>query len=139
MDMKRMSAVFGMLLLAATAVGCTTVIEGSEPPAMEGADQESTTVRVTFAEGTEIAGPRLAGKGTLASASKVVVSRLGADGKLTEIATADVDAAGGIEVPIANTGSPGEVLVLQVKNISGAILGSTVLNGIPAFFKGFLI
>jgi hypothetical protein len=126
-----------MLLLAAAAGGCTTVIEGPEPPAM--GSGESTTVRVNFAEAAETAGDRLAGKGTLASAAKVVVSRLGPDGRLVEIATADIDPSGGIEVPIANTQSPGEVLILQVENISGAIVGSTVLNGIPAFFKGFLI
>jgi hypothetical protein len=97
-----------------------------------------------FAEATEIAADGLAGKGTLASAAKVVVSRLGANGTLTEIATADVDASGAFDLQMPMTVmpmtmNPGEILVLQVKNIANAILGSTVLNGVPAFFKGFLI
>lgn len=134
-----MSAIFGMSLLVATTVGCTTMLDGSsEPPATGGSDEPSTTVRVHLAEATRTTGAGLAGKGTLAAASQLVVSRLGANGMLTEIATADVN-GGGLDVAIANNGSPGEVLILQVQDISGAILGSTVLNGVPAFFKGFLI
>lgn len=137
--MKRMSAAFGIVLLVATAVGCTTVIEGTWEPPPGGTDASATTVRVHLAEGTEVAAPGLAGKGTLAAASKVSLLKLGADGTLTEIAVVDVGAGGGLDVPVPSNMNPGEILVLQVQNISGAILGSTVLNGVPAFFKGFLI
>ncbi len=137
--MRRMSAVFGMLLLAGTASGCTMVIEGQgEAPTPPGSGESRTTVRVHLAEAAESTAAGLAGKGTLAAASRVVVSRLGADGTLIEVANVDIN-DGGLDVPIANTGSPGDILIMQVQDITGALLGSTVLNGVPAFFKGFLI
>lgn len=131
--MNRLHTMLGMLLV--TFAGCTTLIEAPDP---KPGDDQAITVRGHLAEGTQLAGPGLAGKGTLAEASRVVVSLLGADGKLTQVAVADVE-NGRFDVPIANTMDPGEVLVLQVENIGGALLGSTVLNGVPAFFKGFLI
>lgn len=116
---------------------CVAPVDGSQPTT--GADTPVASVRGHLAEGTQLAAAGLAGQGTRAAASKVVMSRLSSDGVLTEVATVEVRSDGTFDLPIANTSNPGDVLIMQVQDITGAILASTVLNGIPAFFKGFFI
>lgn len=144
--MKKLSATCGMLLLAATVLGCADEGDGAwrkNVPAETAAPAESPegTMLVqghVSTEGNGNAATGLAGKDILDSATNVTVSKLGENGALTEVGKADVNAGGLFNIPIPASSGAG-VLILQVKNVTGAVLGSAVLNGIPAFFKGFAI
>lgn len=149
--MRKISATFGMMMLAATVWGCadstdvstdrhnTPTTTESQPGTNAPASDQPVTVTGTISnEGDGIAQRGLAGKDILVLGTKVVVSQLKENGVLVPIGEAPIKADGTYEVKLSPKDAAG-MLIVSVQDVANSVLGSAVLNGIPAFAKAYLI
>lgn len=83
---------------------------------------------------------RLGGRDLLTVAETVDVFALGERGALVPVTRAQIEAGGTFQLAIpAGASSPTGLFVMQVKNVVGAVVGSGVVNGLPAFVQAFAI
>lgn len=138
-------------VLAATGVGCAvpqselqrrnapTDLSAESDPATDSEGQRITVRGSLSTEGNGSTENGMAGPNILKVASKVDISALGEHGELTPVATTDVKADGTFDANVGQKQSATGLFIVQAKNVVGAVVGSAVLNGIPAFAYGFLI
>ncbi len=81
----------------------------------------------------------LAGSDLLTVANTVDVMALQANGDLLVVTTVDVGPNGGFTATVPPASSPTGIFILSVKNLVGAVVGSGVVNGLPAFVKAFFV
>ena len=81
----------------------------------------------------------LAGSKILAVAKSVDVLALGANGELVPVGKADVKPGGAFQALLPKDASPTGIFILKVKDVADAVVGSGIVNGLPAFVKAFFI
>lgn len=144
------SSLVVLSLLATMGVGCAENQDSlsyrrNVPMQGEGvsdATQENTTLKVRGTlsnEGNGSIAQGLGGKDLIAAGKTVEVSALGENGQLTPVAKADIKPGGVFDVDVAKESSPTGLFIMSIKDLAGSIVGSAVLNGIPAFATGFFI
>jgi hypothetical protein len=102
---------------------------------------QALTIQGTIsADGTGSTSLGLAGKDVLALAKSVALFKLNADGSQTNVGTGTVDQNG--QYVLTTKASPQDALgiyFVKLLDIGGAVVGSAVINGAPAFIKGFVL
>lgn len=137
-------------VLALACAGCAetpeSLMRGRDVRTERGADAPETEAAAPITlnghiasdgEGTIAQG--LAGSKILDVATSVDVMALGADGQLTSVAHTAVKPGGAFVATLAPATSPTGIFILRVKDVAGAIVGSGVVNGLPAFVKAFAV
>jgi hypothetical protein len=85
----------------------------------------------------------LAGKNVLKVARSVEVYSLAPNGDLKPVGTADVQPGGAFNLTLNDKDAKDKdatgLFILKVKDVVGAVVGSGVVNGLPAFFNAFLV
>ncbi|MBX3226086.1 MAG: hypothetical protein KIT84_29075 [Labilithrix sp.] len=121
------------------AVGCADV-ESAERrartagPRVEAPADGTPAPAVEDAEGTF----DVKGHTPLAGAESVDVLAVGDDGALTKVTNVPVK-DGAFDAKLAADQSPTGVFVLKVLGVGDAVLGSGVVNGLPAFVQAFVV
>jgi len=144
-------------LLAGACVGCGEVPDSSfhrrvvpaaapahdatSAPGAPAADQApALTVNGHISsEGSGTVEQGLAGSKILAVAKTVNVFALGANGELVPVAQTDVKPGGAFTALLPKDTSPTGIFILKVEDVAGAIVGSGIVNGLPAFVKAFFV
>lgn len=158
MRTPRLAAVtaMGLLAMAITIGGCAppeeqgSRLRSGRTSEREGKDsnpdgkQNTVTVAGRIAsEGDGDVGQGLAGRNVLKVARKVEVYSLAAKGDLAPVGSADIQPGGAFNLTLndkdaKDNGATG-LFILKVKDAVGAVVGSGVVNGLPAFFNAFLV
>lgn len=151
------SALKVLSLFAGACVGCGEIPDSSfhrqrtpsaaaapshDAAAAPGASDTAPALTVNghlSSEGSGTVEQGLAGAKLLAVARTVTVFALGANGELVPVATADVTSGGAFTAPLPKDASPTGIFILKVADVAGAIVGSGIVNGLPAFVKAFFI
>jgi hypothetical protein len=85
----------------------------------------------------------LAGKNVLKVARNVEVFSLAQNGDLKQVGNADIQPGGAFNLTLNDKDAKDKdatgLFILKVKDAVGAVVGSGVVNGLPAFFKAFLV
>jgi hypothetical protein len=146
-----MSALKVLSLVTVCCVGCTETPESllrdnrssaepTHPAAAKDAPASSISVSghvSSMGSGTVAQG--LGGSKLVDVASTVDVLALGANGALTPVTTAPVKPGGTFTAALPAGSSPTGIFILRVKDVVGSVVGSGLVNGLPAFVKGFFI
>jgi hypothetical protein len=125
-------------LLAVSVYGCSADSDSWIAKDKGTADAPSANAPAT---GTAVSAVTVKGQSAIDGANTVEVTKMG---DTTPVATGKVNPDGSFQVDVPqstdgqNQGAVG-LYVMSLKNIVGAVVGSAVLNGIPAFAKGFLV
>jgi hypothetical protein len=72
-------------------------------------------------------------------AKSVEIVALGASSQSTPVATSPVKDDGTFDASLPANASPSLIFIVKILDIGGAVLGAGVVNGLPAFLKGFLV
>ncbi|MFO0741535.1 MAG: hypothetical protein U0270_36900 [Labilithrix sp.] len=136
--MMRILPVLVLSTLALTTVGCAAEDASSSFHGRRGSrmtdEAESTTE--TGTTGTSSQAVTVNGTVDNVEAKKVDIMAMDDKGDLTKVGTADVkDGKFNAEIP-ANA-SPTGVFILKAKNAADSVVNSGLINGLPAFIKGF--
>lgn len=143
-----------VLVLATAGLGCADASgqfgvrenEGQSPPPNTPTPNEHgpgapQTLSVTGTiQGSEKGNSDLglAGQDVLDKAVKLIISILDPTGKLVPVGEGTIFPGGKYALTL-DSKDPAALYVLSVVDIGNAVIGSAVLNGIPAFAKGFLL
>jgi hypothetical protein len=148
------SALTVFSVLAVTSIGCADVTESRLPgrntpaastaspengPTPEGKEATFTVTGRISSEGRGAIEQGLAGSRVLVAARSVDVLALAVNGDLVPVAQTDVKPGGAFTAIVPPGASPTGVFILEVKDLAGAVVGSGVVNGLPAFVKAFVV
>lgn len=138
-------------LVLVGALGCSsevgtlrarrTVAGTEEPTRAPESTAEAVVVRGRLSsEGDGTVASRLGGRDLVTVAETVDVYALGESGDLVLVTQTKVEPGGVFELALpAGANSATGIFVMQVKNLLGAVVGSGVVNGLPAFIQAFAI
>ncbi|CAN5718938.1 hypothetical protein BH11MYX4_BH11MYX4_29140 [soil metagenome] len=151
----RMTAALKVLsLLAGSCVGCAEIPESNQhrqnlPVSVPAGDAselpgEGSAAPITVtghlsSEGSGSVEQGLGGSKLLAVARSVEVFALGSNGELVPVSQTDVKPGGAFKAIVPKNASATGILVVRVKDLLGAVVGSGIVNGLPAFLDAFLI
>jgi len=105
-------------------------------------EAKNTTTKIRgrlSSEGSGTTGQGLAGHDLLAVANTVEIAALANDGTLIPVTEVNVQPGGAFEAQVPTATSPTGIFIMKVKDVVGAVVGSGVVNGLPAFVQAFFI
>lgn len=136
--MMRILPVVVLSALALSAVGCAE--EAGPGFQRKSVRHGGDAAESTPASGTGSTASAVTVNGTVdaTDATSVEVSAMDANGNLTPVGTAPVkDGKFSTEIPPGT--SPTGIFIIKALGVGGAVLDSGLVNGLPAFIKGFVI
>lgn len=137
--MMRILPVLVLSTLALSTVGCAEEDDAAGWRRKNVARHEGDAPETDESK-TATAGSAITVNGTVdaAGADHIEVSSMDANGKLSPVGTAPVkDGKFSTEIPAGT--SPTGVFIIKALGVGGAVLNSGLVNGLPAFIKGFVV